>query len=75
MWWKWIAPATGTVTISLCAGTNFDTVLGVYSGAAVNALTSLSTSDDACGGLGSPSRVSLLVTSGVNYKLRVRLRR
>jgi Ca2+-binding RTX toxin-like protein len=71
VWWQWVAPATGTVTISLCVGTDFDTVLGVYTGTAVNALTSLSTSDDSCGGLSAPSRVSLLVTSGVTYKIAV----
>lgn len=73
MWWQWTAPATGTVTISLCAS-NFDTVLGVYTGTTVVALTPLSSSDDSCGGGGffaPQSRLSFLATSGVNYKLQV----
>src|SRR5690349_7293211 len=31
VWWSWTAPATQSVTISLC-GSSFDTVLGVYVG-------------------------------------------
>src|SRR5438552_1669252 len=38
IWWSWTAPATGDVTIDT-AGSAFDTLLGVYTGASVSALT------------------------------------
>ena len=36
VWWSWTAPATQNVTLSLC-GSDFDTVLGVFTGTAVDA--------------------------------------
>ena len=38
VWWTWTAPSTGNVTIDTL-GSNFDTLLAVYTGSAVNALT------------------------------------
>jgi hypothetical protein len=46
VWWKWTAPAAGTVTMTT-EGSTFDTVLAVYTGAAVNALTEVVSNDDA----------------------------
>ena len=34
VWYKWTAPVTGTATVST-AGSNFDTLLGVYKGTSV----------------------------------------
>jgi thiol-disulfide isomerase/thioredoxin len=45
VWWSWKAPFVGTVTIST-AGSGFDTVLGVYSGTSVSALTEVASDDD-----------------------------
>jgi hypothetical protein len=45
VWWKWTAPAAGNA-IATTLGSNFDTILGVYTGTAVNALTSLGSNDD-----------------------------
>jgi hypothetical protein len=45
VWWKWTAPAAGNATVTTL-GSNFDTLLGVYTGTAVNALTSLGSNDD-----------------------------
>lgn len=45
IWWRWTAPAAGTATATTL-GSNFDTMLGVYTGAAVNALTSIASNDD-----------------------------
>ena len=38
VWWQWTAPSAGTLQVST-AGSSFDTVLGVYTGTAVNTLT------------------------------------
>lgn len=68
VWWTWIAPSTGLVTVSL-DGSSFDTTLGVYRGTAVNALTSVAQDDES--GAGSCSRVLFNATGGVAYQIAV----
>ena len=46
LWWSWTAPANGPVTISTC-GSDFDTLLGVYTGGAFP-LTLVTNNDDSC---------------------------
>ena len=69
VWWQWQAPQTGEVQIDT-AGSTFDTILGVYTGTRVNALTELEENDSASG-LGQQSRVTLDVTAGTTYRIRV----
>src|SRR5207244_8234652 len=45
VWWKWTSPVTGPITITT-AGTNFDTVLGVYTGNQVLGLVTIASNDD-----------------------------
>lgn len=45
IWWLWTAPADGGVTIST-AGSSFDTLLGLYTGSSVSALTTVASNDD-----------------------------
>lgn len=45
IWWKWTAPSNGQVSLDT-HGSNFDTLLAVYSGSAVNALTEISSNDN-----------------------------
>ncbi len=45
VWWRWIAPAAGPVTIDT-RGSYCDTTLGVYTGTAVSALTTIVGNDD-----------------------------
>lgn len=77
VWWKWTATATGSLEVTT-AGTNFDTLLGAYTGSAVGSLTQLASNDDVV----SPSedssqtrprtsRVVFNVTSGTTYYLAV----
>lgn len=74
VWWTWTAPSSGTVTIDTCAS-DFDTVLGVYTGATVGALTLVGQSDNAPGGVCSSntqaSRVRFVATSGTTYSIAV----
>ncbi|WP_374591186.1 S8 family serine peptidase [Aquabacterium sp.] len=68
VWWSWTAPADGVLTVST-GGSDFDTLLGVYSGTSVSALTTLASNDDA--GAGTTSSVTLAVTSGQTYRIAV----
>ena len=68
MWWSWTAPADGTLTIST-TGSNFDTLLGLYSGTAVNALTTRASDDDSGGNL--TSRITFSAVAGTTYHIAV----
>ena len=67
-WWTWTAPATRQVTVSL-AGSSFDTLLGVYLGTAVSALTQVAANDDTNGEL--QSQVTFSATAGQVYRIAV----
>ena len=69
LWYSYTAPAAGPLTVDMCNGTTFDSVLEVYSGTC-GSLVSVACNDDACSG-GGPSQVSLTVTSGTTYYVRV----
>lgn len=58
-WYRWQASQTGNVTISTAAS-NFDTLLGVYTGSSVNSLTTIASNDD-----DSPGHTSRLTFSAV----------
>jgi hypothetical protein len=69
VWWRWTAPASGFVTVSTL-GSDFDTLLGVYTGSAVGALTTVASNDDGQ----SRVRGSLLTfnaVSGTTYQIAV----
>ena len=67
LWWSWTAPATGTVTFDT-QGSDFDTLLAVYTGGSVGALTVVASNDDA---IGRQSRVSFVAQQGVVYHIAV----
>ena len=66
VWWSFVAPSHGTVTLST-EGSTFDTMLAVYTGASVNALAPLATND----GPGNASAVSFRVEGGRSYHVAV----
>ena len=68
VWWSWTAPVSATVTIGT-TGSGFDTVLGVYTGNAVDALTPIASNDD--GGPGLTSQVTFAAVAGTTYRLAV----
>lgn len=68
LWWSWTAPTSGTVTIGT-TGVTLDTVLAVYTGTALNALTEVVANDDFDGNLFS--RVTFPVTQNVTYQIAV----
>ncbi|OYY92507.1 MAG: hypothetical protein B7Y41_15595 [Hydrogenophilales bacterium 28-61-23] len=65
VWWKWVAPAAGTLTVN-SHGSAIDTLLGIYTGGSVSTLTTAASNDND-GAAGSTSGVSLAVQSGVAY--------
>ncbi len=74
VWWRWTAPANGTLRVTT-ADSNFDTLLGVYTGSAVGSLTQLGANDDSVTPEQDPSptrpRTSIVtlngITSGTTY--------
>ncbi len=67
IWYRYTAPSNGTLTVGTC-GSSFDTVLAVYTGTAVSALTLIASNDDACG---AQSRLVSPVVSGTTYRIAV----
>lgn len=67
IWYRWTAPAAGRVTVSTC-GSDFDTLLAVYTGEQLALLDDVEANDDACG---EQSRVSFATTAGTTYRIAV----
>lgn len=68
VWWAWIAPSTGLATFDTY-GSAVATHLCVYTGAAVDALTTLGCDDDSAVGLWSAVQIN--VTAGTVYRIQV----
>lgn len=70
VWWKWTAPADGSVALDT-RGSRFDTTLGVYTGTSVNALTLITSNDDINRGVVQASSVTFTATNGTTYSFAV----
>jgi hypothetical protein len=68
VWWTWTAPIAGTVTIDTI-GSNFNTVLGVYTGSSVTSLSQVATDNDSGGNL--TSKVTFTAVAGRTYQIAV----
>src|SRR5439155_1328962 len=68
VWYRWTAPATGQVRLDTVTST-YDTLLAVYTGSAVGTLSEVASNDNGKDGL--TSSVSLAVTGGTTYRIRV----
>lgn len=64
IWWAWTANADGVFTATT-AGSNFDTLVNVYSGATLSSLAPITGNDDI--GPNSFSQVTFSATNGVTY--------
>jgi len=67
VWWQWTASAAIQVAINT-SGSSFDTVLAVYTGSAVNALTVIASNDDAAG---TTSALTFIAQPGTTYRIAV----
>jgi hypothetical protein len=75
VWYNWTAPGTGQATFDT-NGSTYDTLLAVYTGASVNALTVLASNDDISPTNAPPprniqSRIIFSVTAGTTYRVQV----
>jgi hypothetical protein len=74
VWYDWTAPSAGAFTFHTC-NSEIDTVVGVYTGAAVNALTpagpDAENDDTDCGTTGLGSVVSFNATAGAQFHILV----
>lgn len=68
VWWRWTATASGTTTVDT-EGSSFNTLLGVFTGAAVNQLTLAAGNDDFQGN--SWSKVTFEAVAGTTYNIMV----
>ena len=68
VWFTWTAPRSGTAVIDTF-GSSFDTLLGVYTGSSVPALTRIASNDDYGGRY--QSRVAFSAVAGVTYRIAI----
>ncbi|HEY3024868.1 MAG TPA: PA domain-containing protein [Pyrinomonadaceae bacterium] len=71
VWYLWQAPSSGSVTMTT-AGSNYDTLLAVYTGTSVNALATIAKNDDVDPIAGIvTSSVTFTATAGTVYQIAV----
>ncbi|MDB6079523.1 MAG: hypothetical protein JWO82_3270 [Akkermansiaceae bacterium] len=66
VWWRWIAPANGLFRLST-AGSSVDTIMGLYTGSALGALTTVATNSNAA--MGDTGAVTFAAVSGTTYRI------
>jgi hypothetical protein len=70
VWYKWTAPQGGNATLNT-DGSDFDTLLAVYTGSDVSHLSSVVGNDGYPGSINGSSMVSWSATAGVTYYIAV----
>jgi hypothetical protein len=70
LWFKWTAPRTETVSVDTC-DSSFDTLLAVYTGTAVNALTPVASNDDGSASCSPQSRLAFDAVANTVYRIAV----
>jgi Calx-beta domain/Metallo-peptidase family M12B Reprolysin-like len=70
IWYNWQAPSDGDVTLTT-AGSDFDTLLAVYTGASLNTLNTTASNDDDPLLSTTTSRVSFNAVAGTVYRVAV----
>ena len=70
IWYYWTAPGSGQATVDT-ANSGFDTLLGVYTGSSVGALSLIASNDDIFGGVTTQSQVNIPVSAGTTYRIAI----
>jgi hypothetical protein len=70
IWWKWTASVNGGVFVDT-KGSEFDTLLGVYTGSSVGALTTVASNDDIDPSIVQVSSTSFVAQKGTTYYFAV----
>ena len=68
VWWSWTAPSSGAYLWST-SGSSFDTLLAVYTGDTVAALTEVASNDES--NFGSTSELTFAAVAGTTYRIAV----
>ncbi|MBL8877534.1 MAG: hypothetical protein JNG88_00315 [Phycisphaerales bacterium] len=68
VWYRYIAPVTGTINLQTCGGASWDTVLGVWSACPSAGGSEMACNDDSCG---LQSGVIAPIQQGTEYWIRV----
>jgi len=74
VWYSWSAPASGQVQFDTCTGTTYDSILAVYTGAAIASLAYVAGNDEGRttrGGANRQSRIAFAATVGTTYRIQV----
>ncbi len=75
VWFKWVSPGSGRITVSTCSTGSYDTSMVLYSGTDCAALTQVACNGDGTGQTGCQqfySRIAdFTVTTGTTYYVRV----
>jgi hypothetical protein len=69
VWYRWTAPFSGSTTIDTCT-TDYDSLLGVYTGSALGSLTEVAVNNNDCPS-GWGSKVTFNATAGTTYQVDV----
>ena len=69
LWWTWTAPRSGSLTLTTTDGAG-DTLLAVYTGSALNALTEVAANNDEIGSI-KTSKVTFNVVAGTDYQIAI----
>ena len=70
VWYQWQAPVNGSVNFNT-SGSNYDTVLAIYTGTAVNSLPVIGQNDDVNPGIVQSSTLTFNALAGTIYKIAV----
>jgi hypothetical protein len=76
IWYSYVAPCNSEMTVSLCSGTNYDALMAVYGGGDTCECPTAETeplicADDTCGVSQGPPTVTIPVTAGACYTIRI----
>jgi hypothetical protein len=70
VWYRWTAPGSGSVSLNT-SGSNFDTLLAVYTGSSVDGLVAITKNDDVTPGVVTISSVQFNAVAGTTYQIAV----
>ncbi|MBE0543181.1 MAG: immunoglobulin domain-containing protein [Verrucomicrobia bacterium] len=68
VWWTWTAPTNGTVIVDTI-GSSFNTLLAVYTGTSVSALSTVASDDNSGGNFAS--KLTFSASAGTTYQVAV----
>jgi CSLREA domain-containing protein len=69
VWYKWTAPTSDLYSFTT-SGSGFDTVMAIYTGSSVSALTQIAANDDTTA-FDTTSKINFRTTAGVTYSIAI----